>query len=284
MQIYRSLDEVVEAGTIAPDSIVNADCLEAMKLIADKSVDAIVCDLPYGITNCHWDSVIPFDLLWEQYKRIIKPNGAIALFGNQPFTSALVMSNPKWFKWEDIWHKSQATGHLNCRRMPMREHENILVFGVGKVNFYPQMAEKKKENIRPAGPHASTSCYGVFKRESGRSIPLNMSFPRSVTKINNTNHGERGFHPTQKPVALIEYLLKTYTIEGELVLDNTAGSGTLAIAAINTNRRYICIEKDPDYFEVMRKRIEDHDPNALATPKKAKKPRAITEGQLALFC
>jgi len=284
MQIYRSLDEVIEAGTIAPDSIVNADCLEAMKLIPDKSIDAIITDLPYGVTACKWDTVIPFDLLWEQYKRIIKPNGAIALFGSQPFTSALVMSNPKWFKYEWIWDKGQGTMPINAPFQPQKVTETVLVFSNAAATFskkmqmkyYPQMEEGKPYNggIRGLAKIAfHTAPTKEFKGNIGTR------YPRNIIKVTT----QRGLHPTQKPVALIEYLIKTYTIEGELILDNTAGSGTLAIAAINTNRRYLCIEKDPDYFEVMRVGIENHDPNALVTPKKARKPRAITEGQLRLF-
>ena len=278
MQIYRSLDEVKEAGTIAPNSIVNADCLEAMKLIADNSIDAIVCDLPYGVTNCHWDSVIPFDLLWEQYKRIIKPNGAIALFGSQPFTSALVMSNPKWFKYEWIWDKKLPSGMQIAKYRPMQRHENILVFSKGTSAYIPLKTEQKKRT----GKIYSRSQSSPLKYDDCKLKEYTTKYPQSIIEFYKRNKFAQ--HPTQKPVSLIEYLIKTYSLEGELVLDNTAGSGTLAIAAINTNRRYLCIEKDPDYFEVMRNRIEKHDPNALATPKKAKKPRAITEGQLALFC
>jgi site-specific DNA-methyltransferase (adenine-specific) len=295
MQIYRSLDEVVEAGTIAPNSIVNADCLEAMKLIADKSVDAIVCDLPYGVTNCHWDSVIPFDLLWEQYKRIIKPNGAIALFGSQPFTSALVMSNPKWFKYEWIWEKNTISGFLNAKKQPLRKHESILVFYQKQPSYNPQYEKYSQSTydrangsafvIRHASKNSLQSCYIGHKEINGFTDFDRGRLPTTVQRFDTPKkQGFARLAPTQKPVKLIEYLIKTYTIEGELVLDNTAGSGTLAIAAINTNRRYICIEKDPDYFEVMRNRIENHDPNALAIPKKTRKPRAITEGQLALFC
>ena len=296
MQIYRSLDEVKEAGTIVPDSIINADCLEAMKLIADKSVDAIICDLPYGITACKWDTVIPFEPLWEQYKRIIKPNGAIALFGSQPFTSALVMSNPKWFKCEWIWEKEKGSNFATIKYQPFKAHENILVFGNGRVNYYP--IRESRSLLSLAKDSAGTSRNKALRAQEGKSADLtgikNISItikadgqrpPFSYQRFSTEDRYNKNIHhPTRKPVKLIEYLIKTYSIEGELILDNTAGSGTLAIAAINTNRRYICIEKDPDYFEVMRNRIENHDPNALAIPKKTRKPRAITEGQLALFC
>ena len=295
MQIYRSLDEVKEAGTIAPDSIVNADCLEAMKFIPDKSIDAIITDLPYGVTACKWDTVIPFDLLWEQYKRIIKPNGAIALFGSQPFTSALVMSNPKWFKYEWIWEKNYGSNFASVKHQPFKAHENILIFGNGKVKYYP--IREKRSLLSLVKDPAGTSRKKGLKAREGKSSDTNgiknisidikadgQRPPFSYQKFSTEDRYNKDIHhPTRKPALLIEYLLKTYSLEGELILDNTSGSGTLAIAAVNTNRRYICIEKDPEYFQVSCDRVSSHDPNALATPKKAKKPRTIIEGQLVLF-
>ena len=278
MQIYRSLDEVVERGTIAPDSIINADCLEAMKFIPDRSIDCIICDLPYGVTACKWDIVIPFDLLWEQYKRIIKPNGVIALFGSQPFTSALVMSNPKWFKYEWVWEKEQGVNFQSVKHQPLKVHEAVLIFSNAKHNYFPQNLQKI--SIQKSNKRNSSGLGHIGSKEVRDTYQQTQSnYPRSIQCVTR----QTGIHPTQKPVALIEYLIKTYTLENELILDNTAGSGTLAIAAMNTNRRYICIEKDPDYFEVMRNRIENHDPNAPVTPKKTRKPKAITEGQLSLF-
>ena len=280
MQIYRSLDEVVEAGTIASDSIVNADCLEAMKFIPDKSIDCIICDLPYGVTACKWDELIPFEPLWEQYKRIVKPNGAIVLFGSQPFTSALVMSNPKWFKYEWVWEKEQGVGFQLAKYRPLLKNESCLVFSKGTPKYYPQ----KTPLIKPKIVKRNINSNGMSKtspiKYSEKRISIyTFKTPDNFLKFNR----ERGLHSTQKPVKLIEYLAKTYTLENEIIVDNTAGSGTLAIACINTNRRYICIEKDPEYFDVMKYRIENHDPNALATPKKARKPKAIPEGQLRLF-
>ena len=282
MQIYKSLDEVVERGSIAPDSIINADCLEAMKFIPDKSIDCIICDLPYSITNCHWDKLIPFEPLWEQYKRIVKPNGAIVLFGSQPFTSALVMSNPKWFKYEWIWEKNKNSNFYLGKVQPLRCHENILIFSDRKINYSPI--------LRWEGIKDRRKTFTVFENKNGSTLPFKKPrkkddgyrLPKSVLKFSNADT-TNSIHPTQKPVALIEYLVKTYTLENEIIVDNTAGSGTLAIAAINTNRRYICIEKDPGYFDVMRNRIENHDPNALVTTKKTRKPKAIPEGQLRLF-
>jgi site-specific DNA-methyltransferase (adenine-specific) len=270
MNIIKSIEGIT---AIAPNSIVNADCLEAMKLIADKSIDAIIADLPFGITACHWDSVIPFDRLWEQYKRIIKPNGAIALFGSQPFTSALVMSNPKWFKYEWIWEKDMGTGFLNAKKQPLRITENISIFANGQSKYYPQMRKGFKPYICKQGSDSNN--YGDYNRVE----TINNGDRYPVNSIKNIRNGDKQ-HPTQKPVALIEYLIKTYTQEGELILDNTAGSGTLAIAAINTNRQYICIEKDPHYFQVSCDRVANHDPNA---PIKTKKPKPVPKGQLALF-
>jgi len=267
--------EGVTVGQIAPDIIVNADCLEAMKLIPDKSIDSVIADLPFGITACHWDSVIPFEPLWEQYKRIIKPNGAIALFGSQPFTSALVMSNPKWFKYEWIWDKPKASRFLDSAKKPMKNHENILVFNGKNPLYFPQM-QKGVAYTKDQGKTPSV-VYSSYKKNVTQNTGLRS--PKSVIHFSNVNT-ERGLSPTQKPIPLIEYLIKTYSLENELILDNTAGSGTMAIAAINTNRRYICIEKDEHYFEVMRNRIANHDPNA---PVKAKKPPKVPKGQLTLF-
>jgi site-specific DNA-methyltransferase (adenine-specific) len=238
------------------DTIIQGDCLEVMPSIPDKSIDMILCDLPYGTTACKWDQIIPFEPLWKEYKRLIKDHGAIVLTASQPFTSALVMSNIKMFKWEDVWRKSQATGFLNCKIMPMRQHENILVFGSGKINYYPQITKKIASNIRPVRKtHGKTQCYSAFNDKEAATIDSDKTYPRSVIDINNANNGEKGLHPTQKPVALFEYLIKTYTNEGDLVLDNCIGSGTTAIACKNTNRHFIGIEKEPKYVEVANKRL-----------------------------
>jgi site-specific DNA-methyltransferase (adenine-specific) len=281
-----------EIGAIAPNSIVNADCLEAMKLIPNKSIDAIIADLPYGVTSCAWDVVIPFEPLWEQYKRIIKTNGAICLFGSQPFTSALVMSNPRWFKCEWIWEKGQGTRFYDAKKRPLNNHENILVFCERSPRYYPQMVKvakllkdktPNKSNLEYTSIYSSNSNYRNKQlwKETGYRYPKTvLHMPKHNGCLFGVNTSDAFKHPSKKPVPLIEYLIKTYSLEGELILDNTAGSGTLAIAAINTNRRYICIEKDEHYFEVMRNKIENHDPLA---PIKTKKPKAVPKGQLALF-
>jgi site-specific DNA-methyltransferase (adenine-specific) len=263
---------------IEPNSIINGDCLEVMKFIPDKSIDCIICDLPYGITACKWDTVIPFEPLWEQYKRIIKLNGAIVLFGSQPFTSALVMSNPKWFKYEWIWDKKLPSGFQIAKYRPMQRHENVLIFSNGTPKYNPIMTDQKP---RKGGGFKTSSSSSPIKNVDGELRDYTEKYPQSILEFYKRDKGT--IHPTQKAVALIEYLIKTYTKEGELILDNTAGSGTLAIACINTDRRYICIEKDEHYFEVMRTRIANHDPHAPAKPKRTSKPKPITDGQLKLL-
>ena len=285
-----NLEGLKTVGQVAPNTIINADCLEAMKYIADKSIDCIICDLPYGITACKWDTVIPFEPLWEQYKRIVKPRGAIVLFGSQPFTSALVMSNPKWFKYEWTWNKKSTAGFVNTKNKPMNTIENICVFSEGtcankslkRMNYYPQGLKNynKKASYRNK-PHKENTYYRK-STDNPEYIQEFTNYPRNYIEI---PYQSNSIHPTQKPVALIEYFIKTYTLKDELILDNTAGSGTLAIAAINTDRNYICIEKDEHYFEVMRDRIERHDPNAIKPQPRLPKKKPISNEyiQLSLF-
>lgn len=249
----------------------HGDCLELMSKIPDKSVDCIICDLPFQVTHCKWDIMLPLDKLWEQYNRIVKDNGAIVLFSVQPFTSILVMSNIKMFKCEWIWHKN-AGGNFGCAKYhPMREHENILVFGNGTVKYNPQMQEraesgKKRVLSSPITFNKSKRSdyvYGNFKKESFKKTPNLLRYPSSVQKFNR----ERGLHPTQKPVALIEYLIKTYSNEDDLILDNTMGSGTIGVACVNTNRKFIGIELDNNYYDIACKRVNE----------------AINNKQLSLF-
>jgi site-specific DNA-methyltransferase (adenine-specific) len=242
------------------------DCLEVMQTIPDKSINAIICDLPYGTTACKWDSVIPFEPLWAQYKRIIKDNGAIVLTASQPFTSALVMSNLKWFKYEWIWEKAVGSNFATVKYQPMKEHENILVFGNGKINYYPQMQERKgtcKGKI-PNYTNTNSKSKGQ-KTEVYNSLPSNrdgkiysiLRNPSSVQFFNNRIANDRGNHPTQKPVTLMEYLVKTYTNQGDTVLDNCMGSGTTGVACKNLGRKFIGIEQDANYFEIAKKRINE---------------------------
>jgi len=236
--------------------LIQGDCLEKMKDIPDKSIDMILCDLPYGTTACKWDTIIPFEPLWEQYKRIIKDNGAIVLTASQPFTSALVMSNPKMFKYEWIWEKSHPSGIVSVNKRVMKYHESILIFANGQTKYNPQMWEGEKSHS--VGKRRGT----LTNSKSNANIILNpkeftnQKHPKSVIKISNPRFA--GMHPTQKPVALFEYLIKTYTNENETVLDNCMGSGTTGVACKNLNRNFIGIELDPEYFKIAEKRINEN--------------------------
>ena len=238
------------------NKVLLGDCLELMKDIPSGSIDMILCDLPYGTTACKWDTIIPFDKLWEQYERIIKQNGAIVLTASQPFTSALVMSNPKLFRYEWIWIKNRGSNFAQANKMPIKEHESVLVFYKKLPTYNPikqQRAESGKERVKTIiNPSTASENYGGIVLQEGK-IYDELRFPSSWQKFNC----EVGLHPTQKPVALFEYIIKTYSNEGELILDNCAGSGTTAIACLNTNRDYICMEKDKDYYNIIIKRIED---------------------------
>lgn len=234
------------------NTVYNEDCLEGMKRIPDKSVDMILCDLPYGTTQNKWDSIIPLEPLWKQYERVIKDSGAIVLTAQTPFDKVLGASNLKMLKYEWIWVKDQGTGHLNAKKMPLKNHENVLVFYRKLPLYNPQMTGDEKRIIK-RGTRKSQTNYGSFLDESitqyvGR-------YPLSVQKFNKDT---LKIHPTQKPTTLFEYLIKTYTNEGETVLDNCMGSGTTAIACINTNRNYIGFEMDEEYHRLLTKRIEEH--------------------------
>ncbi len=318
------------------NKIIQGDCLEVMKDIPDKSIDMILCDLPYGTTACKWDTIIPFGLLWEQYKRIIKDNGAIVLTASQPFTSALVMSNPEMFRYSWIWEKEQGVNFLSAKKNPMRVHEDILVFYLdeaevkGRSKKFSELRDyfneqlslcqlslkeiktllgndmaghyftggiqwtlptkenyqklqitgfftKEWEELKSKYDSIAKDCKIPYfpQMESGKSYLSGKGksgdvtgnviktqtknegtrYPRSIIKINR----ETGLHPTQKPVALFEYLIKTYTNEGDLVLDNCAGSGTTGIACKNLNRNYILIEKEPEYIDIINKRLNKYN-------------------------
>tara|TARA_R110000772_G_C13161807_1_gene426071 strand:+ start:103 stop:834 length:732 start_codon:yes stop_codon:yes gene_type:complete len=240
-------------------NLMLGDCLERMKEIESGSVDMILTDPPYGTTACKWDSIIPLEPMWEQLKRIIKPNGAIVMTASQPFTSVLVTSNLKMFRYDLVYEKSHSTGHLNANKMPMRKHESILIFYKKLPTYNPQKTIKENNKIRPDKKVAtSTECYGKFNPNSKRTDYKNVVFPVSVKLFNNsTTGGDRGLHPTQKPVALMEYLIKTYTNESETVLDFTMGSGSTGVAAKNLNRKFIGIEMDEGYFNIAKKRIDE---------------------------
>ena len=249
-----TLDRLQE--TVAPTLLLWGDCLDMMATIPDGSVDAIICDLPYGTTACKWDSVIPFEPLWAHYKRVVKPNGAIVLFGSQPFTSALVMSNVKMFKYDWVWRKPKGTGHLNAKKMPMRDKEDIVVFYSGQATYNPQFTEglpyKNKAGSDHAAKTSMTDSYGAYT--NFRNDNDGKRYPKQVLDFGVVERGT--LHPTQKPVALLEYLIRTYTNEGETVLDNTMGSGTAGVACVNTGRNFIGIEKDAGYFDIACRRIK----------------------------
>jgi len=233
--------------------LIHGDCLEVMPDIPDGSVDAIITDPPYGTTNCKWDSIIPLEPMWEQLKRVIKSNGAIVLTASQPFTTTLISSNMGMFKYCWVWEKSQAVGHLNAYKMPMKNIEDVCVFYSNPPTYNPELRDKPKLNIRPETKvRKKTQCYGSHAKESIRKIPLDKTLPNQVIRFNNC---QDNFHPTQKPVDLMEYLIKTYTNEGETVLDFCMGSGTTGVACRNLNRDFIGIEKDKKYFEIARERI-----------------------------
>ena len=236
---------------------MQGDCLELMKQIPDGSVDAIITDPPYGTTACKWDSVIPFEPMWEQLKRIIKHNGAIVMTASQPFTTALIASNMKMFKYCWVWEKNLKTGNLNARRMPMGGHEDVVVFCKGSTVYNPQKRMRTTEIPSGNKKNSKTSVYGT-QREEYQDRQSDMINPDTVIKNIKCVHNSSGkIHPTQKPVALMEYLIKTYTNEGETVLDFTMGSGTTGVACVNTNRNFIGIELDESYFEIASKRISD---------------------------
>ena len=237
------------------------DCLEVMKTIKDNSIDAIITDPPYGTTACKWDSVIDFELMWEQLNRIIKPNGAIVLFGSEPFSSALRMSNIKNYKYDLKWIKQIPSNHLNAKKQPLRSYEDVMVFYKKQCTYNPILTDKPNSHIRENQINIKVKNNGVIgnvkenvKRNEFRAIPLDKNYPINVLNINTLSKNKR-VHPTQKPVALMEYLIKTYTNKNETVLDFTMGSGTTMVACQNTNRNGIGIEMDDNYFKIAEKRI-----------------------------
>lgn len=258
------------------------DCLELMKDIPNKSVDMILCDLPYGTIACKWDIIIPFDKLWEQYNRIIKDNGAIVLFGSQPFTTLLITSNIENFKYEWIWEKQKASNFMGAKYQPLKYHENICVFSNKTHNYYPQrykileFKEIKKMSDKELKQLFETKDYDRYGKidirktinqpnyskeihygniNGSRKKDEGLRYPKSILKFNRGVNSN--LHPTQKPTLLLEYLIKTYTNEGEIVLDNCMGSGSTGVACVNTNRNFIGIELDEKYFEIAKNRIED---------------------------
>lgn len=236
--------------------LLHGDCLELLPCITDASVALVLTDPPYGTTACKWDSIIPLEPMWKQVWRVLKPNGAAVFTASQPFTSALVMSNPKGFHQSMTWAKNKASGHLNAKKRHLTGHEDILVFCDGSPTYNPQ-----KWQSRPASRATRTKPTAVYGAQVSTTYEGGQTerYPTTVLQfavINNDGSGEGRFHPTQKPVALMEYLIKTYTNEGETVLDFTMGSGTTGVACMNTGRNFIGIERDEKYFQIASERIE----------------------------
>jgi site-specific DNA-methyltransferase (adenine-specific) len=247
--------------------LLQGDCLELLPCITDASVALVLTDPPYGTTACKWDSVIPFEPMWKQVWRVLKPNGAAVFTASQPFTSALVMSQVGKFAYQWVWEKNKATGHLNAKKRPLVAHEDVVVFYANPPLYNPQgLIEKEtptisKGNRGKKGRGSSGDCYGLAKKDA---IQTHTNFPRSVIRFGVDMKAE--FHPTQKPVALMEYLIRTYTNDGETVLDFTMGSGTTGVACMNTGRNFIGIERDEKYFQIAKERIESTKPVATSHP------------------
>lgn len=240
------------------DKIYNEDCLEGMKRIPDGSIDCIICDLPYGTTQNHWDSVIPFDELWLQYRRICKPSAAIVLFGQEPFSSKLRMSNLEWFRYDWIWKKPRGTGFLNANRMPLKNHEVISVFYKQLPTYNPQFTQGRPYKMR--SNHKESSNYGSYRNigidSDGKRYPIDVLEFNGVNNQFPVNGKANTIHPTQKPVNLIRYLVRTYSNEGDTILDNCMGSGTSAVACILEKRHFIGFELNGEYYNEACERIK----------------------------
>jgi len=232
-------------------TIIQGDSIQEMQKLPNQSINMILCDLPYGMTANKWDSIIPLDSLWIEFKRLLKPKGCVVLTGMQPFTSKLVMSNPEWFKYEWIWKKSNSTGFLNAKKQPLRIHENILVFCEGQGTYNPQKMGFNRK-LRRSNPKNTSQNYG--NQEGYFAFSSGKQYPKSIIAYSSD---KEKLHPTQKPVSLFEYLIETYTDEGDTVLDCCIGSGTTAIACMRTDRKCIGIEKEQKYVDMTNKRIKD---------------------------
>lgn len=245
--------------------LYNADCLEKMKDIPDKSIDMILCDLPYGVTQNSKDIVIPFEPLWEQYNRIIKDNGAILLFAQGLFYVDVVNSNRKLFRYDLVWDKVLTSGFLNANRMPLRRHEQIAVFYKKLPTYNPQFTQGKPLHSKGVNymNNTTNNNYGKFENNSDDRKGCTEKYPTSIIECKKDHHSVC-VHPTQKSVEMLEYLIKTYSNEGDTILDNTMGSGSTGVACVNTNRNFIGIELNEDYFNVAKRRIEEHQNSLFA--------------------
>lgn len=240
--------------------IFNEDCLDGMTRIQDGAVDLVLCDLPYGTTDCSWDTVIPFEPLWKEYRRVLKHNGALALMAAQPFATDLINSARKIFRYDLVWEKTAPVGFANCRRMPLRSHELVLLFYRRQPTYNPQGLVKLEKPIVKRGAHKGGDVYHGLGKDHVQEYT---NYPRSVLRFPFKG---RRIHPTQKPVELMEYLVRTYSNPGDLVLDNCMGSGTTAIACMNSGRRFVGFEQDEKYFAAARKRIDARAAELAAPP------------------
>lgn len=279
-----------ETVTIGDCTLSLGDCMNLMNYIPDRSVDMILCDLPYGTTACKWDSVIPFEPLWAQYKRVIKHNGAIVLFGSQPFTTVMISSNIKDFRYEWIWEKNLSGGFILAKKQPMKYHENVCVFYSAQPTYNPifeNYSESTNKRFSRNGKVNSQKMVSAgyineiqnVKKVNGEINIQRGAYPKSIKRFSCVqNANKTRVHPTQKPVALMEYLIRTYTNEGETVLDNTMGSGTTGVACLNTNRKFIGIERDDKYFYIARQRIDQaYAQGQLFTPEQPKQEQMKLE-------
>ena len=243
--------------TIGNATLYEGECLALMAKLPDASVDMILCDLPYGTTACKWDTVIPFEPLWAQYRRVAKRNAAIVLTASQPFTTALIASNMREFRYCWVWDKKVGRGHLVAKKRPMARHEDVAVFYRAAPSYRPQMVMKAKPEKGGAVERSRTTiCGGVTTGDRNATVVRTHSYPQTILSIGSESNKGKS-HPTQKPVALMEYLIRTYTREGETVLDNCMGSGTTGVACVNTGRQFIGIERDETYFNTSCGRMRD---------------------------
>ena len=237
--------------------LLNGDCLELMQTIPSQSIDMILCDLPYGRTHNRWDSIIPYDKLWEAYERVIKPNGCIALFCDGLFMAELMLSNREMWKYNLVWDKVLPSGFLNANKQPMRSHEEIVIFYKSQPTYNPQKTKGKPNHSKGTPKDCANNNYGAFDFVDNKDELGDMKHPKSIITVQKP-HPSTMLHPTQKPTELLEWLIKTYTNEGEVVLDNCMGSGSTGIACINTSRKFIGIELAEEYFTKAKDRIEKH--------------------------
>ncbi len=239
-------------------TLMQGDTLDRMKMVLDKEVNLILCDLPFGTTSCSWDIIIPFNALWDAYRRVLAPGGCVLLFGNQPFTSRLILSNLAWYKQALVWNKNKCGSPGLAKIRPMQVHEDIVVFAPGRTVYNPQMEAGEpyaRKTERPEGYVGRVNNHGYGMKPRNGFTNEGTRYPKSIINISRDFSAQQQIHPAQKPVPLLEYLIRTYSNEGDTVMDNTMGSGSTGVAARNTNRNFIGIEKDPVFFNIAVQRV-----------------------------